>query len=356
MNPTPDNSLTAKGNHTLRNTLGQGFVSAPFVNNPRNDLRGAALPALQEIPAGFDAIFQFHSSLLEVCMGRNTAATTGTLYTEIDYDKSNLPQPVWDELKCRIEDGLNRGANGSLSVTIPAVRPQAEDMLGNVLDSLPSLHLIITVEDTREPRTKIPRIAFDLSQPANHAQVRWRIIVEALVPTSMTSTTTVPQPSFSSTIDSLLENQEPGIPPEASFPISELQRVLISWGEATTTAELYLAILAATFQVTAQLDFSNANVDARALNDYLRCSATVSVQPVPGADPSSNPPTLFAALLHHDNQLLDAIRAAFMPLIATSKIDITPKMALGAGNTLQRLGAFHVRAVATQGNTLLGPK
>jgi hypothetical protein len=359
MNSLRHNLLSGTGNQGLQRNLSDRLMSTPFVSNPRTLLSGAPLPSLEEIPAGFDAIFQFRSDLLGQYLSRNITTTLGELNTEIDYDKSSLPQPIWNELRCRILAAHSRGTTGSTSLTLPNVLDPTVELLGEALDNSPTVPLIITVEESREPRT--PKITFDLGQqPANDTEVRWRIMVEVLVPkASSTTATGTPEmpggPSLGLTTDTFVGLEEVRIPPPSiAFPTMQVERIRISWGEAVTSARLHLSTLAPTFQVSAQLDFANANIVANPLDDYFRCAGTGTVVINPENPSASRPLTLFGALLDHDNQLLDAIRAAFGPLVAASTVNITPRMALGGGNTLQGLGNFHARAVATQGNTLLG--
>lgn len=355
MNSPRDNLLPGTGNRGLQSNLSGRLVSVPFVNNPRTLLLGAPLPTLDEIPAGFDAICQFRSDLLGHYLGRNVANTIGQLYTEIHYDRSSLPQPVWNEFKCRILAGLSGEATGSTSLSPPNVLDPTVELLGESLDDSPTIQLIITVEDTRQ--TRAPKITFDLDQqPANDAEVRWRVTVEILVPKSSgTTTTETPRGPLPGLIDgTLVDFGEPQTPPRIPFPTVEFERIPISWGEAVTSARLNLDTSASIFQVAAQLDFSNANIEANPLDDYFRCSGSGTVMIDPETGSAASQMTLFGALLDHDNQLLDAIRAAFTPLVATATVNITPRMALGRGNALQGLGAFQARAVATQGNTLLG--
>jgi hypothetical protein len=365
MNSARHNLLSGIRNQGLQSNLSDRLISGPFMSNPRTLFLGVPIPALDEIPAGFDAILQFHSGLLAQYLIRNISNTLPQLFAEIHYEKSSLPQPVWDELKCRILAALSRGTTGSLSLTPPNVLNPTLELLGEYLDNSPTVQLIIAVEETRELINRLPKITFDLNQqPANDAEVRWRITVEILVPKSAgTVETGIGTPARLSRglgIDTLVEVGEPAEPPpRLSIPDTEFDRIPISRGEAVTSARVNLITVAPTFQVAAQLDFSNAKIEANPieanpLDDYFWCSGGRTVVINPEGGPAANQMTLFGALLDHDNQLLDGIRTAFGPLVATGAVTITPGMALGRGNVLQGLGAFQARAVATQGNTLLG--
>lgn len=354
MNTTRYNFPLGIENQSLQDNLSERLVSAvSFVNNPRALLLGAPLPVLHEIPAGFDAIFQFRSDLLEQYLRRNVANTVGNLQTGIDYDVTNLSQPVWNEIKRRILNALLGREGGSTSYTLPNLLDPGlsnEEVLEAYLDSLTTLPLRITVNT--------PKIAFDLAnQPVDDVEVCWRITVEVLVPefsgTTSTGTGTPTGTSFGLTTNTSVGLGIPTIPTSGTlFPTVEFTSILLTWGEAVTSARHGLDTLASKYQVTARLDFSNTVIQANPLDDYFTVPGPVVIEPDTGA--ASNMINLFGALLDHDNQLLDAIHAAFAPLVATSVVNITPPMALGGllwpQENLQGLGNFQTRAVVTQGN------
>jgi hypothetical protein len=333
--------------------LSNRLARAPLVSNPRTLAGGAPLPFLQEIPAGFDAILQFGSDLLGQYLGRNVALG-GQLYAGIDYDKSTLPAPVWDELKGRILAGLS-GGSGLAARTSSFPLSASLELVGEYLDSVPTLHLIIVVEESRRART--PRITFDLAQqPARDAQISWRITVEVLVPKT-TGVEVADQPTAPTvglgTADSVGAGQ-PSSPPSGMVSTTEFDRIPVSWGEAITSADLRIATIPSSYQISARLDFSGSTIEARPLNDYFRHSVGGIVVGGLSGSPAPQQMTLFGALLTHDNQLLSGIRAAFRALLEADLIAITPRMALGGGNALTGLGALHVRAIATRSNLIVG--
>jgi hypothetical protein len=317
------------------------------------------VPLLREIPAGFDAIFQFRSDLLGQFLYRSVVASAGQLQTFVDYDWTGLPERVKDEIIQRILSALGLeggttlgGTEGTAAINI-RLSPGPGGSTGTLilpdllnpgvnleefLRALPSLSLVISAHS--------PAILFDLGQPRSPAirdlgelapgrvVVRWRINVDILFPDPHAISALGLTPKGPGQLEvGLAGNGEITIPttPAGPPPSPPHKRIVLTYGEALTTAQLDLTVRTTKYQAQAWLDFSDTPTKVHKRNDEL-----------------------FGDLLSHDDQLLTGIQAAFAPLISNPEANITPRIALGgvlrSGEELPGINNFRASLKATQGN------
>jgi hypothetical protein len=288
-----------------------------------------AVPATEDIPAGFDAMFQFRSDLLSTYLGRNVRNNLITSFTVIEYDATGLSQAVKSEIYNRFRAALvARSSSPTVVITIGA-EPQSQPQ--PTVPDVDSYLFRITVLN--------PRITLRVNaQGQFDTRVRWTVEVAVGIPvgpgTTAPGTPTVPfTPSLGTVpVTGTSEtgvNLPPDNPPPTSSTGQNIEFIFLTSGEALTDANVELGQLAALFQVWARLDFSGTSINVRSAGDDL-----------------------FQNLLNQ--QINDAVVYVLSPLLTNPEVNITPLMSLGGmlrpNEQLPGVGNFRVDHVSTFGN------
>jgi hypothetical protein len=334
------NSMANNSRITTGLTGGIRFEGETLVANPLvggallieeriEDALALPVPATEDIPAGFDAIFQFRSDLLSTYLGHNFQNNLVTTFMIIEYDATGLSQAVKSEIYNRISAAYaGRSSSATVVITIGG-EPQRQPVPGGA--DVDAYIFRITVHNPRVTLRVNAQGQFD-------TRVRWTVKVEVGVPAGPGTTGTgTPNVPFTPAFGTVSATSTPAtnvvfpteIPPPTSSSGQNIEFIFLTSGEAVTDANIELGQVAALYQVWARLDFSGTGINVRSAGDDL-----------------------FQSLLNQ--QINDVVVSILSPLLTNPEVNITPLMSLGGmlhpNEQLQGLGNFHADHVSTFGN------
>ncbi len=295
------------------------------------------VPGMSEIPAGFDAIFQFTTSVLDHYLNHIVGPTA---WTVTSYDTTNLSNVAKQEILKRINarqptSPTPTATPGGVTIVIGGGSTGGSSTISPDITELPNpLQLRITALR--------PSIDLPLAAGPFDAQVEWALDVEVGVPES--------QPSggalgfdVGSGINIGVGLGGTGGSGNPSGPSqgggldtgggTTLRFLKLTHGIADTPAIVRVETLASQYQTWARLDFSGSNVGPLASDDQL-----------------------FGELLQGEvnQQFSNAVEQALAVVFAHPNLNICPRMALGgvlwSNEQLPGLQSFRVHHTSSVGN------
>lgn len=318
---------------SVTTTLDHPLVAGPALQEtPAVFDTATPVPALSEIPSGFDAIFQFTTPLLSDYLGRLLGRSA---YTIISYDTGNLSPDTKQEILMRIQAALQamqgggQGSTGAAGSGPPIVIIGGGTGSGTSLQvtELPSpLALRITSHSPAIQLAPFGGGAFD-------AGADWVVSLEVGVPepapgagggftvgTPVVNVGFTPGASGGGTGTGTVGapvTTTPGTPSGGTT----LRFIPLTQGTAETSANVRVNTSAPQYQAWARLDFTGTDVQTRSSGDAL-----------------------FTTLLNDQvgTQLTDGIQQSLALIFARTDLNITPRTALGG--------------ILQQGEQLAGPQ
>jgi hypothetical protein len=294
------------------------------------------VPAISEIPAGFDAIFQFTTPVLSQYVRKIVGRTAWTL---VSYDTTNLSgatkQEILNRLRAALELPTPTSTSGGPLIIIVGGTPPGESGTPKLTELPNPLALRVTAHG--------PSIDLALPGAAFDAGVEWAIDIEVGVPESPPPDGFGP-PAFSvgSRADVNLAVAGAGTgnigvsTPGGTVATgggTTLRFVPLTQGAADTEAKVKVETSAPQYQAWARLDFSGTNINLHPSGDQL-----------------------FGDLLQDEinQQLSGGIVGALNIAFGHPNLSITPHMALGgvlwANENLAGVQSFRVRHTTGFGN------
>jgi hypothetical protein len=316
--------------------LSDPLVTGPLLQGETTVFDPAAsVPALDAIPAGFDAIFQFTTPLLSDYLGRLLGRTA---LAYVSFDTTLLNPATKHEILTRLQAALaatSTTTSTGITITVTGGTSTGQAPTTQITELPNPLVLRVTAHS---PTVDVALVARNFD-----AGAVWAVDVEVGIPQATSPSgfnpagLSFPVGSLSLGVGGGQVTTGAGQPTQTgTVPaggVTSLRFVLLTHGAADTQAHIRVSTAPQQYQAWARLDFTGTNVNINAAGDAL-----------------------FSDLLNGEvnAQLTNAIQQALTIIFANPDLRITPRTALGGAlqpnEQLSGVQNFNVDHTTSAGN------